>query len=146
MAAAALGSGQSNINCTDGVKGSPCGKNVWHWDSPSVHVTEECSSNVFVNGFGCVRKDDKMESHPDGVPCTSSPINHQPQLSTYSANVFVNGRNVGRVGDKYNSDGHFSHVISSGSSNVFIGTGYIYVVSEDGRFVTTESDKQLVKE
>ena len=125
MAAAALGSGHSNVNCSDGIKGSSCGKNVWHWDTPSTQVSEQCSANVFINGVGAVRKNDIMAAHPDGVPCTSSPIMHQPGLTSYSSNVFANGLNIGRVGDKYDSDGHFNHVISTGSVNVFIGTGYI---------------------
>ena len=146
MPAAALGNGQSNVSCTDGTKGSSCGTCKWHWDAPSTQVSEECSTNVFINGFGAVRKNDKMAAHPDGDPCTSSPINHQPGLSSYSANVFVNGLNVGRVGDKYNSDGHFSHIISSGSHNVFIGSGYIYYTTENNEQVTTQTGDALAKE
>lgn len=72
-----------------------------------------------VGGIGVVRDGDVMHTHPDGVPCTSSPINHAPALSTFSPNVFANGKAIGRIGDKYDSDGHMDHTIVSGSSSVF---------------------------
>lgn len=121
MSAVALGNGNSNVSCTDGIKGSPCGTAVWHWDTESIQTSDQCSTNVFVNSIGVVRKDDTMISHPDGTPCTSSAINHAPALSTYSSTVFVNGKNIGRVGDKYDSDSHYDHTISTGSNNVFSG-------------------------
>ena len=35
--------------------------------------------------------------------------------------VFVDGKQIGRIGDKYDSDGHYDHTIASGSTNVFAG-------------------------
>jgi uncharacterized Zn-binding protein involved in type VI secretion len=115
--------GSSTVTCTDGAKGSPCafsrsGPVGWHWDSGTTQPTAGGSSNVFVEGVGVVREGDAMGSHPDGDPCTGSPINHAPTLSTFSGNVFVNGKAVGRVGDKFDSDGHFDHTIATGATTV----------------------------
>jgi uncharacterized Zn-binding protein involved in type VI secretion len=119
MPAVARMSGTDTVACTDGAVGSSCGKNVHHWDTPTTQATDAGSSNVFINGIGAVRQGDVMKTHPDGVPCVSSPVNHAPALSTFSSNVFVNGKALGRVGDKFDSDGHKDHTISSGSPNVF---------------------------
>lgn len=150
MPAAARMGGTDTVACTDGAQGSLCGINPsrYHWDTPTTQSTDEGSFTVFVNGIGVVRKGDKMISHPDGDPCTVSPIFHAPTLSSYSSSVFADGKNIGRIGDVYNSDGHFSHTISSGSPNVFIGseaaveTEIIYIeangyllVSEDDIFI-----------
>jgi len=119
MPAVAQKGGSSSVAATDGAKGSPCGKNVWHWDTPTTQASDAGSSDVFVNNIGVVRDGDIMVSHPDGNPCVGSPVNHAPALSTFSSSVFVNGKALGRVGDKYDSDGHYDHTITSGSSNVF---------------------------
>jgi uncharacterized Zn-binding protein involved in type VI secretion len=111
--------GSSSIAATDGAKGSPCGKNVFNWNTPTTQASNEGSSDVFVNGIGAVREGDVMVSHPDGNPCVGAPVNHAPALSTFSPTVFINNKAVGRIGDKYNSDGHYDHTITSGSSNVF---------------------------
>jgi hypothetical protein len=66
-----------------------------------------------------VRSFDRMTSHPDGEPCVTSPVNHIPFLNTYSPNVFVNYRNVGRLGDTYNGGTIFNHVIVSTQGTVF---------------------------
>jgi uncharacterized Zn-binding protein involved in type VI secretion len=118
MPAVARMSGTDTVSCTDGAKGSPCGKNVWHWNTPTTQATASGSGDVFINGIGAVREGDVMKTHPDGNPCTGGPIPHAPALSTYSPNVFVNGKALGRVGDKFDSDGHYSHSISSGSPDV----------------------------
>lgn len=81
---------------------------------PSVQYTDEGSDNVFVNGIGVVREGDKMIIHDFDGPCCNP---HQPVLDSYSSSVFINGKRVGRKGDTYGGD----HVISSGSSSVFIG-------------------------
>jgi len=119
MPAVARMGGTDTVACTDGAKGSSCGKNVWHWNTPTTQATDAGSSNVFINGVGAVRQGDVMKTHPDGDPCVGGPVNHAPALSTYSSNVFVNGKALARVGDKFDSDGHYDHTISSGSSNVF---------------------------
>ena len=119
MPAVAQKSGSSSVAATDGAKGSPCGKNVWHWDVPTTQASDAGSSDVFVEGIGVDREGDVMVSHPDGNPCVGGPVNHAPALSTFSPNVFVNGKAVGRIGDKYDSDGHFDHTITSGAGTVF---------------------------
>ena len=111
--------GSSSVAATDGARGSSCGRNVWNWNTPTTQASDAGSSNVLVNGIGVVREGDVMVSHPDGNPCVGSPVNHSPALSTFSSNVFANGKAMGRIGDKYDSDGHYDHTITSGSSNVF---------------------------
>ena len=121
MPAAALSGGASSVSCTDGAQGTPCGKNVWHWDVPITSTSDAGSSDVIIEGKGAVREGDVMTSHPDGDPCVGSPVNHAPALSSFSSTVFVNGKGMGRVGDHYDSDGHFSHTISSGAATVTCG-------------------------
>lgn len=77
-------------------------------------VTDQGSSNVFINGKGAVRAGDLCLTHliPAGLICVS----HTVPLTTYSSTVFINGKGVGRLGDEYEG-----HTISSGSSNVFAG-------------------------
>jgi uncharacterized Zn-binding protein involved in type VI secretion len=125
MPGAALKGGKSTVAATDGDRGDGCAFKqssayAWHWNTATTQASDKGSSNVLVNGVGAVRDGDTMGSHPDGDPCTSSPINHAPGLSTFSPNVFVNGKAMGRIGDKYDSDGHYDHVITSGSKNVNI--------------------------
>jgi hypothetical protein len=116
MAKLALGSAQSIVDCTDGTKGTLCNTlpNKWLWDAPKLDTftSDECSTTVFANGFGIVLKDSKMQAHPDGEVCTATAVNHTPALSTYSGTVYVQGKQVGRVGDKYNKDTTFDHTIS----------------------------------
>ena len=121
MAAVALKGGSSSVACTDGIIGSGCAPSKHHWDTGSTQASDAGSADVFVNNIGVVRKDDAMASHPDGTPCVASPENHTPTLSTYSSTVYVNNKNIGRIGDKYNSDGHFDHEITTGSADVFAG-------------------------
>ena len=121
MPAVAQKDGVSTVAATDGAQGSLCGTKPtrFNWNTPTTQVSNTGSSDVFVENIGAVRKDDIMISHPDGDPCTTSPINHAPALNTYSPNVFVNDREIGRIGDTYNSDNHYSHTITSGAGTVF---------------------------
>ena len=121
MPAVAQKDGASTVSATDGAQVSLCATrpNRYNWNTPTTQVSDAGSDDVFVENIGVVREDDVMISHPDGNPCTISPINHAPALSTYSANVYVNNKRVGRVGDKYDSDGHYDHTISSGAATVF---------------------------
>jgi uncharacterized Zn-binding protein involved in type VI secretion len=124
MAALAKMGGISEVKCTDGDQGTSCDPNdstKFKWDKETTQKSAAGSSDVLVNSIGAVGKGDAMGSHPDGDPCTATAVNHAPTLSTYSATVFVNSKNIGRIGDKYNSDEHFDHEISSGSVNVFAG-------------------------
>ena len=81
---------------------------------PLTTETDECSEDVKVNGTGVVRKDDNVALHNKTLCVTESPA-----LSTYSATVKANGKNIGRSGDDYNGDG--ANVITSGSGNVNAG-------------------------
>lgn len=121
MPAVAQKDGVSTVSATDGAQGSLCATrpNRYNWNTPTTQTSNEGSGDVFAENIGVVREDDAMISHPDGSPCTISAINHAPTLSTYSSNVFVNGKRIGRIGDKYNSDGSFNHTISSGAATVF---------------------------
>lgn len=78
--------------------------------SATTQKTDVCSGNVFLNGTGIVRRGDAMVSHP-AAGCPP----HAPGLSTHSASVFANGKQVGRLGDLYTG----GHVISTASGNVF---------------------------
>lgn len=122
MPAAAQKDGASSVAATDGAQGSLCATKPsrYNWNTPTTQSSDTGSSNVFAENIGIVRRGDTMISHPDGVPCVTSPVNHAPALSTYSPNVFVNGRQVGRVGDKYDSDGHYDHTITSGANSVIV--------------------------
>lgn len=127
MPAVARKTETDSVTCTDGAKGTACAFDsngnpvAWHWDTGSTQSTSIGSAKVFSQTIGVVREGDAMIPHPDGDPCTPSPINHAPTLSTFSTKVFVEGKGVGRVGDKYNSDGHYDHTITSGSPRVFAG-------------------------
>lgn len=128
MAGAAYANGYSQIRCTDGEKGSPChfdqngSPDKWHWDAPTTQVTSPAiNPTVFVNNKPLALEGDTMPPHPDGDPCVSDPVLHSPALVPTVSTVKVNGSAVGRVGDKFNSDGHMDHEIASGSSDVNIG-------------------------
>lgn len=77
-------------------------------------VTDQGSSDVFVNDIGAVRAGDLCEPHT--TPVGDSCVPHTVPLSSYSGTVFVNGKGIGRKGDFYNG-----HQITSGSGNVFAG-------------------------
>jgi hypothetical protein len=132
MPAVAKKGGSSNVRCTDGARGSSCGRNVWHWNTGTTQASDAGSSDVFIENVGVVRKGDIMKSHPDGDPCVSSPVNHAPALSTYSPNVFANNLPIGRVGDVYDSDGHYDHAITSGAGTVFANGGGPGLVNTGG--------------
>lgn len=104
MPAAARGNSTDTVDSKTG-SGSNC-------DSPISTSTDECSSDVFTNGSGNVRKGDKVHAHP-----ASGCGPDESALTSCSGTVFVNGRGAGRLGDEYTSD----NPITSGSSNVFIG-------------------------
>lgn len=125
MPAVALSEGQSQVVCTDGAQGSQCASEPpkWHWDVGTTQASDAATvDDVTIDGYAPVVFGDVMASHPWGDPCTPAPVNHSPTLNTIvgSPNVFIGGKLVARVGDKYNSES-FDHTISTGSSTVFIG-------------------------
>lgn len=85
-----------------------------------ITVTNEGSSNVFVNNIGSVRLGDKQRSHTFGPnyhkgrpQCN---VLHALSLTKASSTVFVNNKGMGRIGDKYGGE-----TLISGSPNVFAG-------------------------
>lgn len=77
-------------------------------------VTDEGSSNVYVNTYGIVRYGDLQKVHLILVGDTCVP--HALTLSSCSQTVYVNGLGAGRLGDVYGSE-----VLITGSETVFFG-------------------------
>ena len=104
MPAAARGSGADTVFSKTGT-----GKNC---RLPVTTATDQCSSDVFADSIGIVRQGDRVALHnANGCgPDLST-------LSSFSSTVFINGKNAGRIGDKYTDD----NVITSGSTTVFFG-------------------------
>lgn len=102
--AAARGNGVDSVRSETG-----SGKNC---ANPLTTSTNECSSDVIVNGTGIVREGDLVTEHPKRgcLPDTSV-------LTTFSFSVIVNGKGAGRKNDFYTTD----NKITSGSPDVFIG-------------------------
>ena len=68
--------------------------------------TKECSTTVFAEGYGVVRKGDKDKEHfSEADPCPGA--NHEPTLDDgYSSTVFADGptQNVAMLGSVYGND------------------------------------------
>lgn len=77
-------------------------------------VTDEGSSDVFVNSSGIVRLGDLQQVH--NILVGNSCVPHALTLSSCSSSVFVNARGAGRLGDSYGGE-----VLTSGSETVFFG-------------------------
>lgn len=69
------------------------------------------SPNVLVNGRGAVRLGDGYAVHCCKAAC------HPGNLAMGSSTVFVNGLNLGRIGDPVTC----GSVVAQGSENVFAG-------------------------
>jgi len=124
MTAMAWANGLSSIVCTDGVQGALCAPEPprWNWDSGSTQVTAATSNTkVFVEGSLVAVEGDAMASHPDGLPCVPSPVNHAPITSLCAAKVSIGGKRAVRIGSKFNTGTPFDHTVSTGSGKVFIG-------------------------
>jgi uncharacterized Zn-binding protein involved in type VI secretion len=80
--------------------------------SPLTTATDECSPDVFANGTGIVREDDKVAPHP-AAGCGPD----ESVLTTFSSTVYINGKRAGRKGDEYTPD----NTITTGSPDIFIG-------------------------
>lgn len=100
MPAVARGDGKDSVKTNHGCDGTT--------------VTDQCSSDVFVNGVGVVRLGDNNRIHLRKVGDNCVP--HTVALSKASGTVFANGKGIGRKGDKYGRE-----EITSGSANVFAG-------------------------
>lgn len=81
--------------------------------SPGIIGTDTCSDNVFICGVGAHRLNDL------NVPHTHCPPVYGTPLVTGSPNVFVNGRPVGRQGDRYSC----SAIIQTVTQNTVFANG-----------------------
>lgn len=70
------------------------------------------SPNVFANGIKVHRKGDSWATH-----CNPTPSCHDSVLASGSSTVFVNGRDIGRIGDPVACGSS----VATGSGNVFAG-------------------------
>ena len=82
-----------------------------HADFPPRESTSG-SPNVFVNGKPAHRQGDSWAVH-----CNSEPVCHGGSLASGSSSVYVNGRQLGRIGDPVNCGSS----VATGSPNVFAG-------------------------
>lgn len=71
------------------------------------------SPNVFVNGIAVHRQGDAWAPHT----CPSIPETHASVLAAGSSTVYVNGKQIGRIGDPVACGSS----VASGSGNVFAG-------------------------
>ena len=119
----------SSVACEDGAIGTVCLTSgapsftpiKWNFDNDTTQKSDAGSSDVFAEGTGVVRKDDAMKAHANGDLCVATATNHAPTVSTHSATVFVNGKEIARIGDKYNSESSQDHRITTGATTVFAG-------------------------
>jgi len=119
----------SSVACEDGAIGTVCLTSgapsftpiKWNFDTDTTQKSDAGSSNVFAEGTGVVRKDDAMKAHANGDLCVATATNHAPTVSTHSSTVFVNGKEIARIGDKYNSESSQDHRITTGATTVFAG-------------------------
>jgi uncharacterized Zn-binding protein involved in type VI secretion len=104
MPGVARKSGADAVNTVHNAVGKGC--NV----APTTTATDQGSDDVFVNGIGVVRESDAVARHV--FPGCST---HAPGLATFSGNVYVNGKRIGRLNDTYGCGAR----ITTSSSNVF---------------------------
>lgn len=77
------------------------------------------SENVFVNSIGAHRQGDGWAVH-----CNPKPTCHGSVLAMGSPSVYVNGKQLGRIGDPVAC----GSTVASGSGNVFAGGSTISVL------------------
>ena len=129
MPGVALKDEVSLVECSDGAIGTVCETSgppsftpiKFNFDTDTVQESDAGSDNVFAEGTGVVRKDDAMKAHANGDLCVATATNHAPTVSTHSSTVFVNGKEIARIGDKYNSESSQDHKITTGATTVFAG-------------------------
>ena len=92
-------------------RGDSVDQDVIHCEVPN---RLERSPNVFVNGTGISREDDKNDLHE---ALTLLCDEHQAPIQTGSTTVFINGKGCGRIGD--NVTGCTS--VATGSADTFAG-------------------------
>lgn len=82
----------------------------------SVHIINEGSPNVNINGLPAARVGDKLEDHFLGI-LVHFPGSRVPVVKTGSSTVFINGKAAARKDDEVDC----SSKILEGSPNVNIG-------------------------
>ena len=75
-------------------------------------ASTSASGDVFVNGIAVHRQGDSWAVH-----CDPTPVCHGGTLAAGSGTVFVNGKQIGRVGDPVDCGSS----VAAGSGNVFAG-------------------------
>ncbi len=80
-------------------------------------IIVQASNNVFINGLGVARVDDFAFENPCQCSTAKNAGTCDETIVSGSSSVFINGKPAARVGDM----GEYGGIISSGSSNVFIG-------------------------
>lgn len=70
------------------------------------------SPDVFINGAGAHRQGDGWATH-----CDPTPLCHGSALAAGSGSVYVNGKQLGRLGDPVAC----GSAVATGSDNVFAG-------------------------
>ena len=85
---------------------------VTHCSPPTC---EQVSDNVFINDLGAHREGDLNSSHL--LPCPSVCCTHSAPLEKGSDTVYVNGKQLGRIGDPYSG----CTAVAEGSPDVFCG-------------------------
>lgn len=73
-------------------------------------VNDSASSNVFCNNIAVHRQGDHWVTH-----CNPEPSCHDSSLAAGSPNVFVNNKQIGRIGDPVGCGSS----VAGGSGNVF---------------------------
>ena len=75
-------------------------------------ASTSASGDVFINGIAAHRQGDSWATH-----CDPQPSCHVSTLATGSSTVYVNGKQLGRVGDPVACGSS----VASGSGDVFAG-------------------------
>jgi uncharacterized Zn-binding protein involved in type VI secretion len=104
MPAAARGNATDSVFSRTGT-----GRNC---NAPIGTTTGFVDCSVIINGKPAVKQGDIVHPHP-----FSGCGNDSSTLTSHSSTVFIESRGAGRIGDQYTAD----NVITSGSTNVFIG-------------------------
>lgn len=73
---------------------------------------DEASDDVFINGIGAHREGDHWVTH-----CNSTPSCHDSVLASGSSTVYVNSKELGRIGDPVAC----GSTVAEGSPDVFAG-------------------------
>ena len=118
LIARGIGSGDLVTCIAHGAPGENCA-----CCKPLVTTTNEKSPNVFVEGVGVVRLQDKMTAHMRNYTINPGDncVPHSPPCNTASPNVFANSQPVARLGDTYFETNN--HIISTITQSAVFANG-----------------------